>query len=137
MRTSLICAALAATTLGFGAPAQADSPVTHEVTIFDNDFMPPVVLATPGDQIVFYNTDEWSHQIDAIDASWTTGIISADGSATVLVTNGHTQEYQLDDTLFPLEDAVDETEEDVTEAGLIFEEAEGNADEGEVTFEDG
>lgn len=132
LRTHMTMAALFAA-LSAGSAMASE---THEVTIHDNDFMPPLVFAAPGDVIRFINDDEGDHQVSAADDSWETLVLAPDTYIDVTVTPEMILDYQLDETLFLEAQEEVGTETDVTEGGEESGTAVTDESEGEVTFEE-
>lgn len=135
LRTTVTFAALAAA-LSAGAATAA----THEVNIFDNDLMPPVVLAEPGDTVRFNNDDQGNHVVWSTDMSWSTGEIPAGVAVEFVVTDTMSLEYTLDESYFidySLEDGGDDPFDGVIEEGIDISDtnANGELDEGEIYFE--
>ncbi|MFY0635507.1 MAG: hypothetical protein JXQ91_16975 [Vannielia sp.] len=136
LRRTVTYAAIAAALSAGSAVAE-----THEVTIFDNDLMPPVVLAEPGDFVQFTNDDGGAHVVWSQDGSWSTGPIPAGVAVVFMVHEWMSLEYKLDEDMFQ-----DYSEDDGTGAdpydGVIEEgidiadrNANGEFDEGEIYFE--
>ncbi len=69
-----------------------------EVSIYDNDFMPPLIYAHPGDTIIFLNEDEVTRQATADDDSWTTGPIAPSETAELPVTSAMALNFKSVDT---------------------------------------
>ncbi|SIO32678.1 cupredoxin domain-containing protein [Vannielia litorea] len=136
LRKTVTFAALAAV-LSAGS-AMADETV-HEVNIFDNDLMPPVVLAQPGDKVRFNNDDLGVHVVWSTDMTWSTGPIPAGVAVEFTVTPSMSLEYQLDETFF-IDYSVGEGSDPfggVLEAGIDISDTNenGELDEGQIYFE--
>ncbi len=134
LRNTVTFAALAAALSAGSAMAE-----THEVTIIDNDLMPPVVLAEPGDKVRFTNEDEGAHVVWSTDMSWSTGEIPAGVAVEFTVNSGMSLEYTLDDAYFLdySEGEGSDPFQGVIEAGIDISDTNGNGelDEGEISFE--
>lgn len=112
---------------------------THEITILDNDLMPPIVFAEPGDTIRFVNEDAGTHEVRSNDASWTTQEIEAGVAVEFTVTPEMSLEYTLNESYFLdySSDISDDVFEGVIEDGFDLSDGNqnGELDEGEITFE--
>ncbi|MGR3796121.1 cupredoxin domain-containing protein [Vannielia sp. SX4] len=135
LRKTVTYAALAAA-LSAGSAATAE---VHEVTIFDNDLMPPVVYAEPGDYVQFTNDDEGSHVVWSQDETWSTGPIPAGVAVVFMVHEWMSLEYKLDEDQFEdySEGEGDDPFDGVIEEGIDIADtnANGEFDEGEIYFE--
>jgi len=125
--------------LGLALSAGAAMAETHEVTIFDNDLMPPVVYAQPGDRVRFINDDLGTHVVWSTDDSWTTGYIDSGIGVEFTVTETMSLEYKLDEAYF-LDYSADNWQDEiegVQETGLDISDTNNNGelDEGEIYFE--
>ena len=76
-------AAVAVTAAGCGGGGQA--PERHEIGIRAFVFVPDAQAAEPGDTLVFVNHDAVPHTATAMDGSWDTGSIPANGTKAVAV----------------------------------------------------
>ncbi len=85
MLVKLTISAVLAGALTAGAAAAAG--ITHEVSIYDNDFMPPLIYAEPGDTVLILNEDDVVRQATANDDAWTTGPLQPGQSYTVTLDN--------------------------------------------------
>ncbi|MBS8227672.1 cupredoxin domain-containing protein [Vannielia litorea] len=134
LRKTVTFAALAA-----ALSAGASTAATHEVNILDNDLMPPVVYATPGDTVRFTNDDGGAHVVWSTDMSWSTGEIPAGVAVEFTVTDSMSLEYTLDENYFLdySQEAGDDPFDGVIEAGIDIRDtnANGELDEGEIYFE--
>lgn len=74
------------------APALADQ---QQVDIIGDTFFPPIVIVSPGDQIVFYNRAGTEGNIAATDGSWETGTLTQGSSFTIDVTADMTTTYNF------------------------------------------
>ena len=108
----------------------------HEVTIYDNDLMPPLVFAQPGDTIRFINEDDGQHQIMAEDGSWDTAVMDTNTYVEVKITPGKTLGYALNPDYVEVEETNGEDENDVSEGGTTGETEVTDQTEGEVTFDE-
>lgn len=82
-RAPALAAALAA---ALGACAGGGhAPARHEIEIRAFVFTPAAQAAAPGDTLVFVNHDAVPHTATALDGSWDTGPIPANGTKAVAV----------------------------------------------------
>jgi len=81
------CPALAVALAAFaGACAGGErAPARHEIEIRAFVFLPAAQAAQPGDTLVFVNRDAVPHTATAMDGSWDTGSIPANGTKAVAV----------------------------------------------------
>ena len=61
------------------------APARHEIEIRAFVFSPAAAAAAPGDSLVFVNHDAVPHTATALDGSWDTGSIPANGTKAVAV----------------------------------------------------
>lgn len=73
-------------------PALADQ---QQVDVIGDTFFPPIVIVSPGDQIVFYNRAGTEGNIAATDGSWETGTLTQGASYTLDVTADMTTTYNF------------------------------------------
>jgi len=79
-------AAAAALAAAAGACAGGGrAPERHGIEIRAFVFTPAAQPAAPGDTLVFVNHDAVPHTATALDGSWDTGTIPAEGTKTVVV----------------------------------------------------
>lgn len=137
LRKTLTYAALAAV-LSVGS-ATSQVLKIHEVTIFDNDLMPPIVFAEPGDWVRFVNNDEAAHVVWSQNESWSTGEIPPNVAVQFMVQEWMDLSYKLDSAYF--QDYSQGTGSDpydgTVEEGIDIADTNGNGegDEGAVLFE--
>jgi len=67
----------------FAAGAAFADSTSHEVSIYDNDFMPPLIYAEPGDTMTILNEDDVVRQATAKNGAWTTGPLAPGESFTI------------------------------------------------------
>ena len=134
LRNTVTFAALAA-----ALSAGAASAEIHEVTIFDNDLMPPIVQAEPGDWVRFVNQDEAAHVVWSQDDTWSTGAIPSNVAVQFIVHEWMNLEYELDEEYFQdySEGEGDDPFDGVLEEGIDIADSNqnGEMDEGEIYFE--
>lgn len=137
LRKTVSLAALAAV-LSTSAATAAE---LQEVTIFDNDLMPPIVFAQPGDTVRFINQDEGSHKVWSTDNTWSTGEIPANTAVEFTVTEWMSLEYKLDEAYFLDYSGGDSQDpfDGVFEEGIDIADtnANGESDEGHIQLESG
>ncbi|NNE52736.1 MAG: hypothetical protein HKN30_10075 [Sulfitobacter sp.] len=77
----------AATVVGLALLAGPALAVDHEVLIVDGAYFPPLIYADIGDHLMFVNSSSDAHEVQAVDASWTSGTIPVDGSFSLEITD--------------------------------------------------
>ncbi|MBT0956029.1 hypothetical protein IV417_01400 [Alphaproteobacteria bacterium KMM 3653] len=133
LRKTLTAAAFGA---AFLPASMALAGEMHEVTILDNDFMPPLVYAQPGDKIRFVNDDEGIHKVLAEDESWESPILLPNTYYEIVVTPAMDLNYELDEDLFVELEIEGGGNEGTVEGNSGNDSGTSNDSEGEVTFEE-
>jgi len=94
----------------------------HVVTIYDNDFMPPLVFAQPGDTIRFINDDLVPREAVASDFSWSTGAILPGESYELSIYEDTQLLYASADVNDGASEDADAGSEELPDGAVTFEE---------------
>jgi plastocyanin len=84
-RSAAAALAAAVTVAAAGCGGGDRAPERHEIAIRAFVFVPDPQPARPGDTLVFVNHDAVPHTATAMDGSWDTGDIPANGTKAVAV----------------------------------------------------